>query len=141
MTAGKRVAEKKTPDKIHMGSMTRFISPEADSMVVAREATSSPSAENAREVSTHRNPNCHIDPRNGTPNTSRANPRNPTTSITSIDSRDSRYDNKYCQRGMGEATSRLSNFFCLDSTIEKPNPQIAEPIRFMPSSPGTTKSM
>ena len=61
--------------------------------------------------------------------------------MTSIDSRDSRYDARYCQRGIGEATNRLSSFFCRDSTIEKPIPQIAEPIRFIPSSPGTTKSM
>src|ERR1700734_3943868 len=113
ITAGKRVAEKKTPDKIHMGSMTRFISPEAASIVFAREATRSPSAENAREVNTHSNPNCHIDPRNGTPKTSRAKPRKPTTSITSIDRRDSRYDARYCQRGIGEGTRRLSSFFCL----------------------------
>src|ERR1039458_960257 len=126
-TAGKRVAEKNTPDNIHIGSMTRFMSPEAASMDLAREDTNSPKAENANEASTHRNPNCHIDPRNGTPNTSRANPRNAATSITSSASRDSRYDARYCQRRIGEATRRLSNFFCLASTIENPIPQIAEP--------------
>ncbi len=56
-------------------------------------------------------------------------------------SRDSRYAARYCQRGMGEATMRFSSFFCRASTIANPSPHIAEPIRFMPSRPGTTKSM
>ena len=99
------------------------------------------SAEKAIEVSTHKHPNCHNDPRNGTPNTSREKPRKPTTSITSMERRASKNDARYCQRGMGEATKRLSSFFCLASTIEKPMPQIAEPIKFMPSNPGTTKSI
>ena len=107
----------------------------------AREATSSPSAENASEVSTQSNPSSSSDPRNGTPKTSRAKPTNTTTSITSIASRDRINEARYCQRGIGEATSRFSSFFCRASTIEKPMPQIAEPIRFMPSRPGTTKSM
>src|SRR5271155_965733 len=139
--AGKREAEKNIPDKIHIGSMTRFISPDAASMVVAREATKSPNEQNDSEVSTHSNPNCHSEPRKGTPNTSRAKPRKPTTSMTSIDSRESKYDARDCQRGIGEATSLLSSFFCRDSTIEKPIPQMAEPIRFIPSKPGTKKSM
>src|SRR5829696_945463 len=50
--SGKRDAEKKTPDKIHIGSITRFISPEAPSMVWAREDTSSPTDVNAREERT-----------------------------------------------------------------------------------------
>src|SRR6202161_2181348 len=97
ITAGKRVAEKNTPDKIHIGSMTRFISPEAASIVLAREATRSPSAEKDMDVSTHNKPNFHKEPRNGTQNTSRANPRKPTTSMTSIERRDNKYDARYCQ--------------------------------------------
>ena len=70
-----------------------------------------------------------------------ANPRNTTTSIASITSRDRRYAARYCHRGMGDATIRFSSFFCRPSTIENPSPHIAEPIRFMPSNPGTTKSI
>src|SRR5665213_3180351 len=141
MTAGNRDAEKKTPDKIHMGNMTRFINPDAASMVRAREEMSRPKAEKAIDVSTHRNANCSSEPRNGTPKTRPAKPRNASTSITSMTSRDNKNADKYCQRGMGEATMRLSNFFCRASTMAKPSPQMAEPIRFIPSSPGTTKSM
>jgi hypothetical protein len=62
MTAGKRDAEKKTPDKIHMGSMTRFMRPEVASMVRAREETSRPSAEKESEASTQRTASCQSDP-------------------------------------------------------------------------------
>src|ERR1035437_11121778 len=111
ITAGKREAEKKTPERIHIGSITRFINPEAASIVLARDDTRRPRAEKASEVRTHRNPSCHSDPRKGTPNTSLANPRNMATSMTSIANRDNRNAARYCQRGMGEATIRLSNFF------------------------------
>src|SRR5579862_3500157 len=112
MIAGKRDAEKKTPDRIHIGSMTRFINPDAASIVFAREATNKPSAENDNEVSTHRIASSSRDPRNGTPKTSFAKPRKATTSITSITNRERIYDARYCQRGIGDATSRLSSFFC-----------------------------
>ncbi len=59
-------------------------------------------------------------------------------SITSLESRN---EARYCHFGIGEATILLSSFFCRASTIEKPSPHIAEPIRFIPSSPGTTKSI
>jgi len=42
---------------------------------------------------------------------------------------------------MGVATSRLRSFLRRASTIAKPIPQIPLPIRFMPRSPGMTKSM
>src|ERR1035441_1034333 len=119
MTVGKREAEKNTPERIHMGSMTRFIRPEAASMVRAREATSSPSAEKASEVSTHRNPSSHNDPLNGTPKATRAKPKKTPTSMTSMINRESRNEARYCQRGMGEATRRLRRFFCRASPIER----------------------
>jgi hypothetical protein len=61
--------------------------------------------------------------------------------MTSSSSRESRNEARNCQRGIGEATIRLSSFFCRASTMEKPSPHIAEPIRFIPKRPGTTKSM
>src|ERR1700741_1300031 len=106
--AGKRLAEKKTPERIHIGSMTTFMRPGTPSVVGARHATSKPRPENDREFSTQRNASPNIDPRNGTPKTSHAKPRKATTSTTSITSRDSRKDIRYCQRGIGEATRRLS---------------------------------
>ena len=43
-------------------------------------------------------------------------------------------------RDMGVAISRLSSFLRRESTMAKPSPQMPLPMRFMPSSPGTTKS-
>ena len=39
--------------------------------------------------------------------------------MISKNNRDSRKEPRYCHRGMGEATSRLSNFFCRASTMAK----------------------
>lgn len=58
---GKRLAEKKTPETIHIGIMVRFIRPEAASMVFAHDASRSPIAEKVREASTHSKPSCHRD--------------------------------------------------------------------------------
>ena len=44
--------EKKMPDSIHIGSMTRFIRPETASRVLARLATSSPRPENVTAPNT-----------------------------------------------------------------------------------------
>ena len=43
MAAGKRSVEKKIPEKIHIGTMTRFMMPETPSIVVGRAAASRPS--------------------------------------------------------------------------------------------------
>ncbi len=94
-----------------MGSMTRFISPETASMVLAREETNKPIAEKASEVRMQRKASSHSEPRNGTPKATFAKPRKASTSMTSMASRESKKDARYCQRGMGEATKRLSSFF------------------------------
>src|SRR2546422_1345861 len=39
IASGKRAYEKKVPDRIHIGSITRFISPETASMVRDRKST------------------------------------------------------------------------------------------------------
>ena len=51
--SGNRWAEKKTPETIHIGIITVFISPDAASMVRARDAINNPSALNDSEPSTH----------------------------------------------------------------------------------------
>ena len=56
-------------------------------------------------------------------------------------SRESTNDARYCGRDIGVAISRLSRCFRRASTIANPSPQMPLPIRFMPSRPGTTKSM
>jgi hypothetical protein len=101
-------------------------------VVFAREATSSPSAENASEVIRHRIPSSTSDPRNGTPNTTRVNVKNAATSISSITSRDSRNEARYCHFGIGDATIRFSSFFCRASTIEKPKPPHRRPHQVHP---------
>ena len=50
--SGNRSDEKKTPEKSHIGSMTRFISPLMASVVVARQATNRPIPANARAPTT-----------------------------------------------------------------------------------------
>ena len=48
---------------------------------------------------------------------------------------------RYAALGIGVATSRLRSRFRRASTTENPIPQMPLPSRFMPSKPGTTKSM
>ena len=60
--------------------------------------------------------------------------------MTSIVSRDRTNEARNWVRDIGVAISRLSSFFRRASTMAKPRPQMPLPIRFMPSSPGTTKS-
>ena len=45
--SGKRCDEKNTPDRIHIGSIVRFMRPDAASTVRARDDSSSPIAPNA----------------------------------------------------------------------------------------------
>ena len=52
--SGNREAEKNTPEKIHIGSITRFISPDAPSMVCTREDTRRPIEVKASDDSTQR---------------------------------------------------------------------------------------
>ena len=53
-TSGKRCAEKNTPERIHIGSWTRFIRPDTASIVRALDAISSPRALNDNDPSTQR---------------------------------------------------------------------------------------
>src|SRR6185437_7131578 len=102
---GKRSAEKKIPERIHIGNITRFISPETASMVFARHAVSSPRELKHSEAIMHRIASCHKEPRSGTPKTSTAKARNATTSNGSISNRESTKDARYCQRRIGDATN------------------------------------
>src|SRR5215208_2816682 len=108
MVSGNREAEKKTPEKIHIGSMARFISPEAPSIVWAREAISNPreakASEDRRQIRMRRG----IEPRTGTPKASTANPNNSPTSMNRRVSRDRANEARYCHRDIGVAISRLS---------------------------------
>src|SRR6476660_7176126 len=107
--SGKREDEKNTPEKIHIGSIARFMSPDAPSMVWAREAISSPSEAKQSEDSRQINKSSGRDPRIGTPNTSTAKPRSSPTSRNSSVSRDKAKEARYCQRDIGVAISRLSS--------------------------------
>src|SRR5258708_23279628 len=138
---GKGVAEKKAPESIHIGSIVRFIKPETACIVFAREAIRSPIAEKGREARTHNKASCEKEPLAGTPKAKCENPRNAPTSIGNNRSLQKTNEARYCQRGIGDAMSRLSSFFCRASTIQKPSDHIAELIRFMPSRPGITKSI
>src|SRR2546430_3458667 len=67
-TCGKFADEKKTPEKIHIGSMMKFMMPDTASVVRARDALRSPSPPNETAASTQINSKVPGDPRNGTPN-------------------------------------------------------------------------
>src|SRR6267154_905062 len=69
IASGKRAYEKNVPDRIHIGSITRFISPDTASMVRARLATSMPSPANDRAPSTVMNATAANEPRTPTWNT------------------------------------------------------------------------
>src|SRR5690606_20011276 len=77
--AGKFEAAKNTPEKIHMGSITRLASPDTPSTVVARAATSRPSAPNVSEARSAIPASASHEPRIGTPNASIPNPTNAPT--------------------------------------------------------------
>src|ERR1700733_12097788 len=100
MIAGKRVAEKKIPERIHMGSMTRFISPETASMVWARDETRRQRVEKASDVRKQTKSSSQSEPWNGPPKATRANERKTPTSIISMAMREMRNEARYCQRGM-----------------------------------------
>ena len=139
--AGNRLAEKNTPEKTHMGIMMKFISPETASMVRARLATSSPSALKASAVATHTSASCHSGPRSGTPKTSAPKPSSAPTSAISSTSRANKNDSRYSALDIGEATSRFSSFCLRAYTMANPRLHMPLPIMFMPSNPGSRKSM
>ena len=66
ITLGNRCAEKKTPEPIHMGNMTAFISPDAASMVCARAAINNPMEQKHNELRTHNSATPPSEPRTGT---------------------------------------------------------------------------
>src|SRR4051812_39979393 len=81
--AGKFSDEKNTPDNTHIGTIDAFMSPDAPSMVWARDAINSPNAPNANvDISTIA-VSWRIDPRSGTSNTTIAKPSTRTTSAIS----------------------------------------------------------
>src|SRR3954471_3280240 len=94
--SGKREEEKKTPEKIHIGSIARFMRPDAPSMVWARDAISSPSDAKHREDSRQISSSSGREPRNGTPNTKTAKPRSSPTSRKSRVRRDRAKEARYC---------------------------------------------
>src|SRR3954462_2339929 len=120
--SGKREDEKKTPEKIHIGSIARFMRPDAPSMVCARDAISSPSEAKQREDSRQIRSSSGKEPRMGTPNTSTANPRSSPPSRKRGVRPDKEKEARYCQRDTGVAISRLSSRFLRASTMANPSP-------------------
>ena len=140
-TVGKFEDEKKTPEKIHIGSMMKFMIPETASVVRARDALSNPSPPN--EIAANRQISSSVasDPRKGTPNAQWPKPSRVKISRIRKTSREARNESRYCTRDIGVAIKRLSSFLLRAVTMANPNPQMLDPIRFMPNSPGIRKSM
>jgi 1-acyl-sn-glycerol-3-phosphate acyltransferase len=76
-------AGKKLPDSSHIGIITKFMSPDTASIVRARHATKSPSAENASAATRLTAMKPSHEPRTSTPNTIAPNPTIAPTSSTS----------------------------------------------------------
>ena len=93
--SGNLCAEKNTPETIHIGIITEFISPEAASMVRARDAISNPKALNDSEAKHAQQRQIQQAIRgSGTPKASAPKPSTTPTSTTSITSRESRNDSR-----------------------------------------------
>src|SRR5262249_62032625 len=80
--SGNLAYEKKVPDSSHIGSITRFIIPETPSIVLGREATSSPTPAKDSDPISATMPRLTIEPWTATPKTSQPNA---TTIATSND--------------------------------------------------------
>ena len=80
IASGNRDEEKKTPEQIHIGTITTFIRPETPSTVLGRLATSSPSPAKVAAPSSTTSATAVNEPRTGTPKTSQANTSTDTTS-------------------------------------------------------------
>ena len=120
-----------------MGSITKFISPDAASMVCAREAINSPREQKASDAIRHmirqlqqrpadRHAECERTEATNTTHFDDQHAPGATAGMTSM----------YCQLGMGEATSRFSSFCGALPRSRIRCPRSPEPIRFMPEQPG-----
>ena len=138
---GKFADEKNTPEKIHIGSMIKFMIPDTASVVRARDAVRSPRPPKEIAARTQIRNSVASEPRSGTPNAQCPNPTRVTTSRIRKTRREHRYDRRYCTRDIGVAINRLSSFLLRAVTMEKPSPQMLLPMRFMPSNPGMRKSI
>ena len=139
--SGNRSDEKKTPEKSHIGSMTRFISPLTVSVVVARQATSRPMPAKARAPTMSIRMTSARLPRIGMWNISVPSSRSTVRSGIRKVSRAPRRASRKSRRGMGVATNRLSSLAIRKFTSRKPMPQSPPPIVFSPIRPGIRKSM
>ena len=141
IASGKLADEKKTPDKTHIGSMAKFISPDAASTVLGRAAIRRPRPPKASDPSRQTTDKVTTDPRRGTPKTRTPNVTSVPTSNTNSESRANKNDSRYSARDIGVATNRLRSFLRRWSTTVNPMPHMLLAIRFIPSRPGTRKSM
>ena len=69
IAAGKRSVEKKIPENTHIGTITRFITPETPSIVRGRAAVSRPRPVKASAPSSDTATSAMSEPRIGTPST------------------------------------------------------------------------
>ena len=133
--------EKKTPEPIHIGNIARFIRPETPSIVRGRAASSSPTPTKAPAPVRQTTPKTASDPRIGTSSAQTAKATSTVTSSARKTSRESTCAASSCQRLIGAATKSLSILPTRCCTSEKPIAHMPVDIRFMPSRPGTRKSM
>ena len=138
--SGNRSDEKKTPEKSHCGSMTRFISPLTASVVVVRQATSRPMPAKARAPTTSTRMTSPRFPRIGIWNTRVPSSRSTVRSGIRKVSRAPRRASRKSRRGMGVATNRLSSLPIRIFTSRKPMPHSPPPMVLTAIRPGIRKS-
>ena len=138
---GKRSFEKITPEKIHLGIITRFIRPLALSIFCARLAVSKPSPPNEIAPIVPITKMENSDPSTRMWKTSTPKPSSSVTSMSISTSRLLSRASKKSLRRMGVATNLLSSLRWRISTRANPMPHMAAFIKFIPSKPGIRKSM
>src|SRR5450759_5490296 len=118
MARGKFADDKNTPEKIHIGSMMKFMIPDTASVVRARDAVSRPRPPKETAASRQIRNSVASEPRSGTPNAQCPKPTRVTTSRIRKTSREHRYERRYCTRDIGVAINRLSSFLLRAVTME-----------------------
>jgi hypothetical protein len=138
---GKRSDEKNTPEKTNIGSITRFIRPEAVSIFFARLPTRRPRPAKTNAPSVETSATETSEPCRRTSNTSQPKKSSSSISAKTSSTRLVISAPRKCVRRMGVATRRFSSRRERMSTMPKPTPHIPPLMMFMPSRPGIRKSM
>ena len=141
MASGNRSDEKKRPEKIHIGSMTRFINPLTVSVVPVRLAISRPIPAKARAPTISSTATSNRLPWIGIPKTN--TPRDSSTATSGIRkvSRANKIAIRKSRRGIGWPMNRFRSLPIRKVDEQETDAPEPPPIVFWPIRPGIRKSM